>query len=96
MMYWYGDHHPGAGGWLLMSVLTLLFWGSVLVASYALLRAALERGKSGGKDTQTDPRGLLDERLARGEIGADDYARRRDLLDRSERSEPERPPTVPR
>jgi putative membrane protein len=86
MMYWYGDHHPGAGGWLLMSVLTLLFWVAVFGATYALLRAALERGKNPPKDTRSDARRLLDERLARGGIDADDYARRRDLLDRSESS----------
>jgi len=86
MMYWYGDHHPGAGGWLLMSVLTLLFWVAVLGATYALVRAALGPGENRPKDTRTDARRLLDERLARGEIDADDYARRRDLLDRSESS----------
>lgn len=86
MMYWYGGHHPGAGGWLLMSVLTLLFWVAVLGATYALVRAALERGKNDPKDAASGARRLLDERLARGEIDADDYARRRELLDRSESS----------
>ena len=84
MMYWYGDHHPGAGGWLLMSLLTLLFWVAVLGASYALLRAVIERGKDNATDRHSDARRLLDERLARGEIDADDYARRSELLDRSE------------
>jgi uncharacterized membrane protein len=69
---------------LLMSVLTLLFWVAVLGASYALVRAALERGKNQGIDSRSDARRLLDERLARGDIDADDYTRRCDLPDRSE------------
>lgn len=79
MMYWYGDHHPGAGWWLLMSLGTVLFWAAVILAGYALVRAAAERGRS-----HSDARRLLDERLARGEIDADDYTRRRAMLDRSE------------
>lgn len=75
MMY-YGDH-PGVTGWVLMGLFTLLFWGVVIAAGYALLRVALERGRS----TRSDARRLLDERLARGEIDADEYTRRRELLD---------------
>jgi putative membrane protein len=77
MMYWYGGHHMGAWGWLLMILLSILFWGGLL-ATVAFVFARLTSGVQRGDDA----RQLLDERFARGEIDVDEYARRRDLLAR--------------
>jgi putative membrane protein len=75
-MYWYGGHHLGVWGWLVMWLLTVIFWGGLLTVGFVLVRSAVTR------HSPDDARRLLDERLARGEIDADDYARRRDLLER--------------
>ncbi len=76
MMYSYGDHMGGAG-WLMMSLLLLIFLAALAVGVVALVRSTPGRSQS-----PVDARRLLDERFARGEIDADDYAQRRDLLER--------------
>ncbi len=76
MMYWYGEHHMRAWGWFLMWLLTLVFWGGLIAAGVVPVRSAITR------QPPDDPGRILDERLARGEIDADDYAHRRDLLER--------------
>ena len=77
MMFWYGAHWmwwQASLMWAGMLVfLGVLFWGI-----YALIRSATRR--PGGTEHEADARGILDERLARGEIGADDYQRLRDLM----------------
>jgi putative membrane protein len=57
----------------------LAFWALVVfggVAVYRLLRDRDERSRG----ERSDPERLLDERFARGEIDADEYRQRRDLL----------------
>lgn len=78
MMWWYGGG-PGWAGWTLMTLMMLAFWALLVfggVAVYRLLRDGNER--SG--DERSDPQRLLDERFARGEIDADEYRQRRELL----------------
>ena len=83
MMGWYSGW--GWGGWVGMSLLMLAFWGLLAVGVVALVRA-LRRGDSPGRLSQCRRAKLmerphdLDERFARGEIDADEYTRRRDLL----------------
>jgi putative membrane protein len=76
MMHGYG-HHMGVGGWLLLSLLALTFWVVLIGAAVAVIRSLTGRQQAGD-----DARRLLDERFARGEIDAEDYAARRDLLAR--------------
>lgn len=77
-MMWYGND-PGWGGWLLMSLGMLAFWALVAVAVIALVRAQRDDGpRYPGR--AVDPRALLDERFARGEIDAEEYQQRRELL----------------
>jgi len=82
MMFWYG------GGWAwwqagLMWAGMIAFWGLLIWAIYALVTGATRR--PGSADQGEKPRGddagpILDERLARGEIDADEYRRLRDVL----------------
>ncbi len=82
-MMW--DNGWGAGQWVAMSVMMVLFWGLIVAGIIALVHATRS-------DRHTPPapaphessaRRILDERFARGELDADEYAHRRDLLDRS-------------
>lgn len=78
---WCGTH-TGLGwlGWTLMSVGMIAFWGLIAWAIVALIRGA----STPGKDAVTqpgEPDEVLANRLARGEISADEYVRARKLLD---------------
>ena len=78
MMGWY-DHGMGPGGWILMTLLSVAFWAFVVVGVIALYRATRgpdERSSAGDREAQR----LLDQRFARGDIDAEDYQQRRDLL----------------
>ncbi len=83
MMFWYG------GGWAfwqvaLMVVGMIAFWALLIWAVYALVVGSTRwTGQGGG-----GPRHFLDERLARGEIDAEEYRRLRDLLATGRTSEP--------
>ncbi len=76
MMFGYG------GGWpswevALMWVAMIAFWGLLIWAVYALITSA--RKPDTGPSSQ-DPRQILDQRLARGEIDTEEYQRLRDLI----------------
>jgi uncharacterized membrane protein len=92
MMDWNG---AGAVGWVVMTMLMLIFWAAVIGIGYVLLRAAAvrnqpsARNESGGQDHAAPPvpatdvsdaLRVLDVRLASGELDPDDYQRRRALL----------------
>ena len=84
MMFWNG------GGWAwwqagLMWVGMIAFWALLIWAVYAVVKSITTRDAgqpepSGGRPA-ADPRRILDERLARGEIDAEEYQRLRDILD---------------
>ena len=81
MMFWNGGHWvfwQAALMWFVM----IAFWGLVIWAPYGLLTGAT-RGwtRHWGDPGSSDARSVLDERLARGEIGPDEYERLRDLLE---------------
>jgi putative membrane protein len=66
----------GAGNWLVMSVIMLLFW--VLVIGFVVW---LVRGRLDAPQPDVNrARQILDERFARGEIDAEEYRQRRDHL----------------
>ena len=78
MMFWYG------GGWAwwqagLMWAGMIVFWGLLIWAVYALITNLTRR--PGPEQRGDDARAILDQRLARGEIGAEEYHRLRDLID---------------
>ena len=80
----------GMGGWdtALMVIDNLVFWG-LLIAGIVLLVSFTGRSAQAGPTGQpATPRQVLAERLARGEIDEDEYARRLKALS----SGPTRPP----
>lgn len=84
MMFWYGSGWPWWGG-TLMWVAMIAFWALLIWAVYALVTGITRRSGEpdrGGQDQQPgSARRILDERLARGEIDADEYGRLREILD---------------
>jgi putative membrane protein len=81
MMFWYGAH------WMwwqasLMWAGMIAFLGLIIWGIYMLVRSA---GRPEDMEHGHDARTILDKRLARGDIDADEYQRLRDLL-RSEGS----------
>ena len=69
----------GWGGWLLMTLTTVAFWAVVVFGIVALFRGSGGPGpRDGSRDA--DARQILDERFARGEIDAEEYRSRQNLL----------------
>jgi putative membrane protein len=67
----------GAGSWLLMSFMMVLFW--VFVVGFVVWAVRGHHHAPPPPDS-TRARQILDECFARGEIDADEYAQRRDHL----------------
>jgi putative membrane protein len=76
--------HNGWTGtnWVLMAVLMLLFWGAVAALVLWLLanRRVPQPPTPAARPDGPQARAILDERLARGELSAEEYQERRDLL----------------
>lgn len=71
----------GWGGWLLMSLTTVGFWAVVVFGIVALFRGGTrDSGTPANRRPEQDPQHILDERFARGEIDAEEYRARRDVL----------------
>lgn len=79
MMWWY-DNGPGWGGWVVMTVMMLAFWGALVFGGVALWRALSREQRGRPTDTRSEAERLLDERFARGDIEEADYLHRRELL----------------
>jgi putative membrane protein len=77
MMFWYGGHWAfwQAG---LMWVGMIAFWGLLIWGIYVVISGTTRR--PGGRDHGDDARRILDARLARGEIDAEEYRRLRDMI----------------
>lgn len=75
----------GWGGWVLMALLMVAFWVLVVVAVVALFRGGAASPSSEVR-RPADPRRILDERFARGEIQLDEYQARKDALVDAERA----------
>jgi putative membrane protein len=101
MMWWYGPHGMGWGGWLLMTVL----WVALVAAAVAVvvrLVSTSSRGPVLGRDAGAtgpafpapppgEPRRetaeeILDRRFAAGEIDADTYRAQRAVLAEARRT----------
>ena len=83
MMFWDG----GGGHWVFWQAAVMwgamvVFWGLVIWAVYALVTNA-GRSNPGHPwyGLGPDARSILDQRLAKGEISPDEYARLREILE---------------
>jgi len=70
----------GAGGWVMMTLVMVAFWALVIIAVIALFRGLGRDGQASGSTAPRDPQQILEERFARGEIDADEYHARRQVL----------------
>jgi putative membrane protein len=90
-MYWH--HGMGFGGWWALGLGMLLFWGVVIAVIVLLVRWAggsrhrehvpPAAGPQAAPPVAPPPdqaQRILDERFARGEIDAEEYRLRRDVL----------------
>ena len=79
----WGNGGWGWGAWVFMAIMMLIFFALVAAVLIAVIRSG---GWGGGGATRSGrvvgrtALRLLDERFARGEIDADEYTKRRDLL----------------
>ena len=92
MMDGYGSDSWGAGGWVLMALLMLGFWSVVVFGVIAVVRSLQDTPQGRSYPSQSlptapptaappsDAERLLAERFARGEIDAEEFTTRRDLL----------------
>lgn len=76
-MMWWGPGMGGAG-WFVMILNLLAFWALVVIAGMALVRGFGSRRPSTPYDRS--PLDVLDERFARGEIDAEEYRARKEML----------------
>jgi putative membrane protein len=77
-MYW--NDGLGWGGWILMTLVMLAFWALVIFGIVAVFRGLSGNGQSATPRQDRDPQRILDERFARGEIDADEYHARQQVL----------------
>jgi putative membrane protein len=70
----------GAGGWVMMTLVMVAFWALVIIAVVALFRGLGRDGQASAPAAPRDPQQILEERFARGEIDADEYHARRQVL----------------
>lgn len=76
MMGWYYDG-MGGGGWLVMLLVMVAFWGLVVWGVVVLFRDTPSRD---ARSEHRDSLGVLDERFARGEIDETEYRARAEVL----------------
>lgn len=82
MWYWGGGVHWW--GWLLGALVMIAFWGTLIWVVWYFVTAGAHRLDGGrlqdDRLDKADPKRILDERLARGEIDAEEYRKLRDLI----------------
>jgi putative membrane protein len=79
----WGNGGWGWGAWVFMALMMVIFFALIAAVLVALIRPGGWRGTDTAPQTAApsdDALRILDERFARGEIDADDYAKRRELL----------------
>lgn len=79
MMGWYQDG-VGWGGWIVMTLVMVAFWALVVFAVVAIFRGTSSSSRPADRSTDRDPMQILEERFARGEIDAEEFRTRADVL----------------
>ncbi len=67
----------GAGWWILMAAMMVVFWGLVILGVVWLIRAVSPGQHHGHSGSASE---VLDRRLASGDISPEEYRQRRELL----------------
>lgn len=75
-MMWYDHGSWGAGGWVVMGLMMLVFWGGLVAVVAWLINSSRRDGPPPPRSADE----LLAERFARGEIDEDEFTHRRELL----------------
>jgi len=78
-MMWWNDG-LGWGGWIMMALTMGIFWSLVVFAIVAIFRMDGNARSSDQRPAERSPLQILDERFARGEIDADEYHARQEVL----------------
>ena len=76
---WHNAWGLGVGGFLLMMVMMGVFWAAIVVTIVWGIRQFRPRDAS-TRDGSTSAMRVLEERFARGEIDADEFQQRREIL----------------
>jgi putative membrane protein len=82
MMYGYGGAGWGLGGWIVMAILMVLFWGAVVFVFVSVFRRRTQQEPHLSPDrlSKVSAEQILGERFARGEIDETEYRARRAAL----------------
>lgn len=83
----YGSYGSGwgGGGWIIMALMFVIFWGFVVgLAIYLLRQGHIRHDSDRSRVPHHDAERILAERFARGEIDVEDYTQRRAALRRAE------------
>ena len=72
----------GAGQWLAMGLMMLVFWAAVAAVIIALFRRTGPTRDQSAEPPHRDAERILSERFARGDIDEEEFVRRRDALRR--------------
>lgn len=68
----------GAGWWILMALMMVVFWGLVIVGVVWLVRSLVDGGH---RAHDRSPVEVLEHRLAAGEISPEEYRQRRSVIE---------------
>ncbi|MGZ4522920.1 MAG: hypothetical protein ACXVXP_10560 [Mycobacteriaceae bacterium] len=81
MMFWYENDHMGVGGWALMILGVVAFWGLMVFALVVLIHSpGRAEAPSHERPAQPMRERLLAERFTRGEFDETEYAGRLAVL----------------
>ena len=80
---WHDGGGWGAGQWVAMALMMLVFWSAVVALIIAFLRRpGVHHDSALPRATHENAERILGERFARGEIDEEEFMRRRDALRR--------------
>ncbi|MDQ1661661.1 MAG: putative rane protein [Blastococcus sp.] len=75
-MMWWPNGGMSGGGWVMMAIGMVLFWGLIITGAVLLVRIMNRPSGGTAPVDRPSPGQLLAERFARGEIDEDEYHRR--------------------
>jgi putative membrane protein len=77
MWHWF---HWGFGGWWLMFVVMIAFWGLIIWGIIALVRTTTHRNNADSDTRHPDAMEILKTRYARGEITREEFEERKKVI----------------